>query len=221
MSRETLFQRVAKETKGKPKSGTWYRNKVRQLTVSGGYDINPNKLILDERVDMSKSKNKQDQNKIMRKSGLYTGKIYMYDYDPKTKKRLPVYDKFPMTYIIAPAEGGFYGINLHYLEHKVSDNSGKRGGRSAFLYILKKKGIAYFPKQFIYHYLVDPQFMSGIFLEIAENEWDIAADFPVENFFTNISGIEVAIPKNIVWDKFSKGGTTDFVTQKRVIKKIF
>lgn len=219
MSRETLFETVAKQTQGKKKSGTWYRNKVRQLTVSGGYNISPTKLMLDERVDMSGPKDKQDENKLVRESGLYCGKIYMYDYDPKTKLKLPVYDKFPMTYIIAPAKGGFYGINLHYLKHKVNDNSGNKGGRSAFLYILKKKGIAYFPKKFIYHYLIDPQHMNGIFLEIAENEWELAADIPVENFHTNISGIEVSIPKESVWDKFSKGDF-EFVSQKRIVKKI-
>jgi hypothetical protein len=43
------------------------------------------------------------------------GSMYMYYYDPKTKKTLPFYDTFPLTIVIGPAEDGFYGLNLHYL----------------------------------------------------------------------------------------------------------
>ena len=41
--------------------------------------------------------------------------MIMYFYDPKTKETLPYYDKFPLTIIVGPAPGGFYGLNLHYL----------------------------------------------------------------------------------------------------------
>jgi hypothetical protein len=43
------------------------------------------------------------------------GSMAMFYYDPKTKAQLPYYDKFPLTVIVGPAEGGFYGLNLHYL----------------------------------------------------------------------------------------------------------
>jgi len=43
------------------------------------------------------------------------GHMYMFFYDPKTKATLPYYDKFPLIIVVGPAEGGFYGLNLHYL----------------------------------------------------------------------------------------------------------
>ena len=39
----------------------------------------------------------------------------MFFYDPKHKDTLPYYDRFPLSVIIGPAKGGFYGLNLHYL----------------------------------------------------------------------------------------------------------
>lgn len=43
------------------------------------------------------------------------GNMYMFFYDPKTKDTLPYYDTFPLVIVVGPAEGGFYGLNLHYL----------------------------------------------------------------------------------------------------------
>lgn len=44
------------------------------------------------------------------------GKMYMYGYDPKLKDVLPYYDTFPLIIMAGKAKGGFYGINLHYLD---------------------------------------------------------------------------------------------------------
>ena len=46
------------------------------------------------------------------------GRMFMYFYDPKHKKTLPYYDRFPLIFMIEKAKGGFYGLNLHYLPHK-------------------------------------------------------------------------------------------------------
>ena len=43
------------------------------------------------------------------------GQMFMYFYDPKTKETLPYYDKFPLILLVDFAEGGHYGLNLHYL----------------------------------------------------------------------------------------------------------
>ena len=44
------------------------------------------------------------------------GRMFMYFYDPKTKKTLPFYDRFPLIIMVDKAPGGFYGLNLHYLD---------------------------------------------------------------------------------------------------------
>jgi len=43
------------------------------------------------------------------------GNMYMYVYDPKTKKDLPYYDRFPLVVMIEKYKDGFLGLNLHYL----------------------------------------------------------------------------------------------------------
>ena len=43
------------------------------------------------------------------------GMMLMFGYDPKWKKILPFYDKYPLCIIISPAPKGFMGLNLHYL----------------------------------------------------------------------------------------------------------
>ena len=45
------------------------------------------------------------------------GKMYMFRYDPKHKKTLPYYDRYPLIIVAdRPKRGsGFYGLNLHYL----------------------------------------------------------------------------------------------------------
>jgi len=43
------------------------------------------------------------------------GNMVHFVYDPKTKQKLPFYDKFPLIFIIEIYKDGFLGINLHYL----------------------------------------------------------------------------------------------------------
>ena len=44
-----------------------------------------------------------------------SGMMYMFRYDPKGRKELPFYDKFPLVILVEGAIGGFEAINLHYL----------------------------------------------------------------------------------------------------------
>jgi hypothetical protein len=47
-----------------------------------------------------------------------SGRMFHFFYDPKGKKTLPYYDRFPLIFFVEQADGGFYGLNLHYLPHK-------------------------------------------------------------------------------------------------------
>ena len=46
------------------------------------------------------------------------GKMYFYFYDPKTKKTMPYYDRFPLVLPIEQYPDGFLGLNLHYIHPK-------------------------------------------------------------------------------------------------------
>ena len=47
------------------------------------------------------------------------GEMYMLFYDPKHKKTLPYYDRFPLVIPFQKAKNGFLGLNLHYLPHSL------------------------------------------------------------------------------------------------------
>lgn len=46
----------------------------------------------------------------------FIGRMYTYQYDPKLKDVLPVWDKFPLVIPIEMYSDGFLGLNLHYLD---------------------------------------------------------------------------------------------------------
>ena len=79
-----------------PKSEEWFTQKVRELEMP------------------SRTKILQD-DALTKRSKVQVGDMVMYFYDPKTKETLPYYDRFPLTIVVGPAPGGFYGLNLHYV----------------------------------------------------------------------------------------------------------
>lgn len=76
----------------------WYRTKIREL---GGA----------KRADLLKDKKRTQE-------AVYPGFMYLFVYDPKWKKKLPYYDKFPLVIPFQFYKDGFMGINLHYLDYK-------------------------------------------------------------------------------------------------------
>ena len=77
-------------------SRKWFQNKVKDLAMPARKTLlKDDALTGTERV--------------------IAGNMYMYFYDPKLKESLPYYDRFPLTIMVEPAKGGFYGLNLHYL----------------------------------------------------------------------------------------------------------
>jgi hypothetical protein len=79
---------------------TWFQKKARALGPIGS-----TKMLKDERL--------------IAKAKPLIGDMVMYTYNPKLRQTLPYYDTFPLTIMVGPAPGGFYGINLHYLPPKV------------------------------------------------------------------------------------------------------
>jgi len=127
------------------------------------------------------------------KSRFEIGKMYFFYYDPKHKKTLPYYDKFPLIFPIGPAEGGFYGINMHYLPlnyravlmdalYSIANNFRfDPTTRLKISYdVLNKFGKFKYFRPCIKHYLTDH--VQSKFLKIESVEWNIALFLPVEKF---------------------------------------
>ena len=64
---------------------------------------------------------KVDQRRMMREKPLrmsqreFIGRMYMYMYKPAGRAELPYYDMFPLVIMLEAYDGGFMGLNLHYL----------------------------------------------------------------------------------------------------------
>lgn len=94
MAQSKYIQSVLDDAKGRPKSTQWYKDKIKEFGKPGALD-----LIRD-----GKRNNKP-----------FYGKLNMFFYDPKFKKKLPYYDTFPLVLPLETYSDGFLGVNLHYL----------------------------------------------------------------------------------------------------------
>jgi hypothetical protein len=121
------------------------------------------------------------------------GTMVFFVYDPKTKKQLPYYDRFPLTIIVDVTSDGWTGLNLHYLplaqRAKLMDalytiSSNKKYDEKTRLNLTYQtlKGAAKFRafKPCYKRYLGG--FAKSKFLYVNPSEWDIALFLPVENF---------------------------------------
>jgi len=113
------------------------------------------------------------------------GDMIMYTYNPKFKKTLPYYDMFPLTIMVGPAPGGFYGINLHYLPPKIraifldhlndtaTNKKFNKTTKFKITYNLLKatKKYKYF-KPCFKHYL--SEHVSSNIMKVNASEWNIA-----------------------------------------------
>lgn len=61
------------------------------------------------------SRNKLVSDAERLRSKAMVGGMYMFFYDPKGKKQLPYYDRFPLVVVTDIYADGFLGLNLHYL----------------------------------------------------------------------------------------------------------
>jgi len=124
------------------------------------------------------------------------GKMFMYFYDPLHKSTLPYYDKFPLVLMVGPAKGGFYGLNLHYLQpraravflSKLMSFSTSRNldfnTRISMSYRLLSSTakLAEFSTCFK-HYLTSH--VTSAMMVVPANEWDIAISLPTADFVRN------------------------------------
>ena len=77
-------------------SQAWFRKRVATMRKP-----TPASLMKDDQVNLE--------------SRIGSGTMAMFYYDPKHKKKLPYYDRFPLIILVDKVPGGFHGLNLHYL----------------------------------------------------------------------------------------------------------
>lgn len=126
-------------------------------------------------------------------SKIQIGKLYLYRYDPKFKAVLPVYDTYPLVFPFNHAQGGFLGINLHYLPfgfrmyiiakmkpHLVLSKQGEVRRANLSWQILNSIAGVRSLDGAVKHYLTSH--IRSSFMQIDYKDWGIACALPVENF---------------------------------------
>ena len=94
MAQSKFVQSVVGAAGGRPRSTQWYQDKIKEFGKPGALD-----LIRDGK----------------RANRPFYGRLNMFFYDPKFKKKLPYYDTFPLVLPIEKYSDGLLGINFHYL----------------------------------------------------------------------------------------------------------
>ena len=127
------------------------------------------------------------------KNNAIIGRMYFYFYDPKTKDKLPYYDRFPLVLPIEQYNDGFLGLNLHYIHPKqriilldklseyANNTKFDKTTKLRFSYdLLSRASKTFEAKPCIKRYLFNH--VESRFLEVTADEWDIAALLPVSLF---------------------------------------
>ena len=166
-------------------SREWFRNQARTSNVRG---------------DKGASQIVRDRSRFANRASL--GGMYFFFYDPKTKAKLPYYDRFPLIFKVGQSRGSFDGINMHYLPYRLrarlmdalyETSNNKRYDESTRLklnYNVLKAATKYKEFKPTYKKYLTSNVRSR-FIEINASEWDIDLFLPVERF-------EKA-SKNTVW----------------------
>ena len=155
-------------------SRDWFRKKAQSIRR-----VNRNQIMKEDEVELS--------------ARFEPGAMAMFFYDPKTKDKLPYYDAFPLVIVVDSAEGGFYGLNLHYLPPMLRakfldglmDNlTNKKFNESTrfavtYSYLKRAAKMKYF-KPCFKHYLTDH--VRSKFAVISAPEWEIATFLPMADW---------------------------------------
>ncbi len=155
-------------------SSKWFEKKVQDMRMPSRQ-----KLLKDTALD--------------RTTRNIAGNMYMYFYDPKLKAELPYYDRFPLTIMVEPAKGGFYGLNLHYLRPdirakfldelmKLGPAKARENSRITKMRYSLLAGVRKYKefKPCFKHYLTDH--VRSQFSRVPMTDWEVAIFLPVEQF---------------------------------------
>lgn len=131
--------------------------------------------------------------RIQKISDTSIGKMYMFNYDPKLKDKLPYYDTYPLVFPIEYYGDSFLGINLHYLppmmrtklmdalQSTLNNNKYNKTTKLVISYNILSGASRYkyfkpCVKKYLFSHVRSP------FLYIAPDEWNIVSVLPTDRF---------------------------------------
>ena len=96
MAEETYFDKISAQIKTGTEPYQWYRNRIKELGTPSVPELLRDGKLTD------------------RPTG---GSLNMFVYSPKGRNKLPYYDTFPLVLPLKKMDGGFLGLNFHYLPY--------------------------------------------------------------------------------------------------------
>jgi hypothetical protein len=185
-------------TLGQNAARNWYRETAQRITGVNVNDIlrsNPDRFLKTTKIGVDT-----------------IGRMLMFFYDPKLKKELPFYDRFPLIFPIESYKDGFLGINMHYLPYyaraKLMDalyttlNSPRTREQKLKISYEILKGASKYKlfrpciKRYLYSHVRSRYFI------VKPEEWDMVLCLPLERFERGGKGgraVGGSITKNEVW----------------------
>ncbi len=169
MATSNYIQTVIDAQKGRPRSTEWFKDKIKELGTPGTMD-----LIRDGK----------------RSNSPFYGRLNMFTYNPKHRRKLPYYDTFPLVLPIEKYPDGFLGINFHYLpiplrirllDAMIDYSNNTRFDESTVLKVSydKLKNISLI-KPTLHRYLAG--YTGSQFRRIDADEFTVATLLPVQRF---------------------------------------
>lgn len=171
-----LFERNRFDRNLSKKSKTWFEQQALLLSKQR---ITPQQIL------------KNDPSAL--KAQIIPGNLYMFLYDAKNKDTLEYWDRFPLVFPFRAVEGGFLGLNLHYLPYKLRatlmdrllqfKNNDKFDETTRLRYSWSLiAGVSKFKmaEPCVKHYL--KQHVKSPFVKVDAQDWSTAMMLPVESF---------------------------------------
>lgn len=157
MAELNYFDQISNQIKTGNEPFKWYRNRIKELgTPSVPELLRTGKL---SKTPVGKSLN-------------------MFVYSPKGRNKLPYYDTFPLVLPLKSMEGGFLGLNFHYLPYALRARLlDAAGGDSLNISAIEKNRLT---KPCIKRYLFG--YTRSMFRKIDEEDNLTAIMLPVQRF---------------------------------------
>ena len=184
----SIFEEIRDSADGRELSEKWYRFKVKQVLGTRG----------SFRGVMA------DADGVQRKSIPKWGNLNLFWYRPKTAKKLPYYDTFPIVLPFKKHKDGFTGINFHYLpiymrikllellDAGFADED--KGRLQVFWHDLKRLKLA---TPIVRRYLAPH--VQSLFLHIPLEDMFMSILLPVEKFYKGSYSSKRGVPSPEVW----------------------
>jgi len=128
----------------------------------------------------------------------FVGGMYFFRYDPKTKAKLPMFDRYPLVIVVERYTDGFLALNMHYLskgqrtgavsmmnefynrKKPFTGNTSGRGLTNWELLINTSTSVEAMANKCVHRYLYNH--VRSQFIRINKDEYDKAIQLPIDEW---------------------------------------